>query len=56
MLNEDYKRVDTHINRILRIRNQFKQRNANKIQFTNLIINQFGRLEGTGGDRLNNFK
>ena len=54
--NEHFKRPDTHINRILRIRNQFKQRNANKIQFATLKVNQFGRLEGSGGDPLNNFK
>lgn len=55
--NEHFpKRNDQHINRILRIRNQFKQRHANKIQFATLKLNQFGRLEGSGGEPPNNFK
>tara|TARA_Y100000591_G_C21765895_1_gene662778 strand:- start:219 stop:452 length:234 start_codon:yes stop_codon:yes gene_type:complete len=55
--NEHFlKRHDQHINRILRIRNQFKQRHANKIQFATLKLNQFGRLEGSGGEPPNNFK
>ena len=36
LVNEHHNRLDSHINRILRIRNQFKQRNSNKKQFANL--------------------
>ncbi len=49
------KQYDQHVNRIQRIRDQFKQRHSNRIQFATIQVNQFGRLAGTGGEAPNNF-
>ena len=54
--------IDSHtplpkreFNRIQRVRNVFKQRNNKQFGTAHFKINQFGRIEGTGGAPLTNF-
>ena len=55
--NEHYpNKIDTHVNKVHQINDILKQRFATRKSYVNISLNQFGRVNGTGGNSLNNFK
>lgn len=55
--NEHYpNKINTHINKSTILSDSLKTRFSTRKAYETLTLNQFGRVNGTGGNILNNFK